>query len=172
MQIDKPEGRLLGLEIRPRVTGFAVFETLPCLLDWGTRKHNARQADLTHTASKQILALIEMHQPSMIVVRVRDIRSPQARGKIAAILRVIRREARKHSVEVRTVNAKAIYDFFASYQCTSKHQRAALIARWFPELSWKLPPKRKMWKGEDHRMVIFDAAASALALMNRSPPGE
>lgn len=169
-EIDNPKERILALEIRPRVTGFAVFEAPARLLDWGRRKHKGRQGTLSRIASKRISALMELHQPSIIIARTRHVTSSRGRNKIAAILRIVRREGKKRSVMVQTIRADSVRDFFASHQCTSKHQRATLIARWFPELSWKLPPTRKMWKSEDHRMVIFDAVATALTFMNRSPP--
>ena len=45
----------------------------------------------------------------------------------------------------------------------NKDQRAAAIAEQFPELLSILPPRRKIWRSEDYRMKIFDAAAVGIA---------
>lgn len=50
----------------------------------------------------------------------------------------------------------------------TKEPIAATIAQTFPELQWKVPPKRKAWISEGHNMVIFDAAATGLAYLARS----
>jgi hypothetical protein len=162
--------RILALEVRPRMTGFAMFETRAHLLDWGMRKHRTRRDELPRLAARKIAPLMDFHEPSIVVVRTRAVPLVSAREKSAAIVRVARREAKKRSIEFHTISAKAIREFFVAYQCTSKYQRAILIARWLPELSWRLPPTYKVWKSEDQRLVIFDAAAAALAFMNKSPP--
>lgn len=48
---------------------------------------------------------------------------------------------------------------FAAQGATTKEQIAAALASQFPELARRLPPKRKVWMSEDHRMAIFDAVA-------------
>ena len=172
MQTETAESKnqILALEIRPRVTGFAVFDEQCHLLDWGRRIHRVKRGELQRVVAKKIAALLNDQQPSMIVVRMRNLQSSPAREKIRVILRVTRREAKKHSITVQMIPPSVIKQFFASRHCNSKHERSTLIARWYPELAWKLPPKRKVWKSEDHRMAIFDAVASALAFTNRSPP--
>jgi hypothetical protein len=45
----------------------------------------------------------------------------------------------------------------------SKYDRARVLASVFPELDWKLPPKRKPWQSEPRAMMIFDAAAIGFA---------
>jgi hypothetical protein len=38
-----------------------------------------------------------------------------------------------------------------------------MVAAHFPELSWRLPPKRKAWESELKRTTIFDAASIGMA---------
>ncbi len=58
-----------------------------------------------------------------------------------------------------------------------KYERAVEIAARFPEIGWKLPPKRKAWESEDYRMSMFSAAALAMTYRSlrygtvTSPPG-
>jgi hypothetical protein len=168
----KPRYRILGLEVRPRITGFAVLEEPARLLDCGTRKHRVGNHQLASVTARKTNALLDLYFPSVVVARARSVRFRKARRRIAAIVRIVRRETRKHPVRFHIIDATAVRRFFALRGCASKHDVAALLARWFPELSWKLPPTRKTWKSEDHRMVVFDATATALAFLNRSPPEE
>jgi hypothetical protein len=162
--------RILALEVRPRVTGFVAIRLPSDLLDWGRRKHRAATKELAAMVATKINALLELTMPSVIVVRSRNVRSLKARRKIKAILRVIRQQAEQRSIDFQMISTKAVHHFFDPHGHASKHQIAEVIAGWFPELSWRLPPKRKAWKSEDHRMVIFDAIATALVFLNKSPP--
>jgi len=168
--ISDSQNQILVLEVRPRFTGFVVLQPPSRLLDFGTRKHSVSEDELPALAAKKMSALLDLHQPSLIVVRERKVLAAHARSKVSTILQVVRREAKKRSIQVQAIPANSARQIFVSQQRTSKSQRATLIARQFPELSWKLPPVRKKWKSEDRRMAIFDAAATALAFMNRSPP--
>ena len=45
---------------------------------------------------------------------------------------------------------------------------ASVLAKQFPTLDLRLPPKRKIWQSEDYRMSIFDAAAAGVAYFEKS----
>jgi hypothetical protein len=162
--------RVLALEVRSRWTGFVGIEAAARLTEWGRRKHKVKGSKFAILVKSRIDAILDVWLPTTIVVRTRPIRSPKARRRINTIMSVVRQRARSNSIAFRAISANDVRQFFAGRQCKSKYQIAALIARQFPELSWRLPPKRKSWRAEDHRMVIFDAAATALAFLNKSPP--
>jgi hypothetical protein len=166
--------RILALEIRPRIIGFVVAEAPMHFLDWGTRKIRVGNKEFRGTMANKVGALLDYYAPAIVVMRQRRIHSPIARGRIKAGFEVIRKEAANRLVDVQTISTDEIHQFFAfnNKGGTTKHTVAMLIAGLFPELSWKLPPKRKSWKSEDHRMVIFDAAATGLTFLNRSPPSQ
>jgi hypothetical protein len=48
----------------------------------------------------------------------------------------------------------------------TKYERAQAVIKRFPILTQKLPPKRKPWESEDHRMSMFAAAALAMAYLH------
>lgn len=162
--------RMLALEVRPRWITFAMFETPERLLDWGMRKYLINRRELPRIATRKLTALLDLHDPSVIVVRTRTVRMTIARRRIAIIMRIVRQQAKKRVITLRTISTNSVKKLFARDRCRSKYQRALLIARQFPDLSWRLPPKQKIWKGEDHRLVMFDAVATALTFLNRSPP--
>src|SRR5260370_23784310 len=133
--------RILALEVRSRVTGFAVLEWPTHLLDWGMRKHPVRKLELAGIVARKIDALLDFYFPSVVIVRARNVWSPKARRRITAIIRVARREAKRRSINFRVVSTKAVHRFFIPHKCTTKHQVANLITGWLPELAWELPPK-------------------------------
>lgn len=162
--------RILVLEVRPLITGFVVFEGPRRLLDWGMRKHRAQHAALTKLVAEKMNMLLDSYRPAALVVRTRDVHSRKARSRINAVIRVTRGEAKRRAIRFQVIDTKAIRTVFARHGCATKQKTATLIARWFPELSPKLPPVRKKWKAEDSRMILFDAAATALAFLERTTP--
>jgi hypothetical protein len=50
---------------------------------------------------------------------------------------------------------------------SNKYEVASALAKQFPALASRLPPKRKIWQSEDYRMGIFDAAALGVAYFVR-----
>ena len=161
------EDRLLALEIRPRKFGFVVFEGPTRLLDWGVRSYPSRGAQRRATLEKRICVLLDLYVPSVVVMRWRDSSSRKARRAILSAVQAIRTEARSRSIKLQSLNTREIRCFFAEHGCATKHQIASLLAKWFEELSWKLPPERKAWQGEAYIMLIFDAAATGIAFLDQ-----
>lgn len=50
---------------------------------------------------------------------------------------------------------------------SNKYEVASVLARQFPDLAPRLPPKRKFYESEDYRIGIFDAAAVGVAYFTR-----
>jgi hypothetical protein len=93
--------------------------------------------------------------------RSRQIRdsSSQAKKTRGLVMRTIRAEPTPRLTEVQMLSTRAVRRFFVEYGCETKHQIASVLAEWFEDLAWKLPPKRRPWEGEHHNSVIFDAVA-------------
>ena len=165
---ERPQSsRLLALEIRPRKFGFVVFEGPTRLLDWGVRSYPGRGTHRRSTVTKRICVLLDLYAPSVLVMRRRDSSSRKARKVILSAVQAIRTEARSRSVKLQSVDTREIRCFFAEHGCTTKHQIASLLAEWFEELSWKMPPERKAWQSEAYIMLIFDAAATGVAFLGQ-----
>jgi hypothetical protein len=49
----------------------------------------------------------------------------------------------------------------------NKFEVASALAKQFPALVSRLPPKRRCWQSEDYRIGIFDAAAIGVAYFAR-----
>lgn len=151
------ELRLLALEIRPKKVGFAVFER-STLMDWGVTRYGAATS-----AMRRIGSLLDLHVPAVIVIR----RRPRSKHSLtgASILRSIKRGAQRRSIRVLSLDAHKIRAFFKQRGCRSKHKTAELLAEWFPELAWRVPPKRKLWQSEPYNTLLFDAVATAATFL-------
>jgi hypothetical protein len=159
--------RLLALDLRPRSYGYAVLEGPDRLLDWGVRSFrngvNAVQAPMR----KKLANLLDELAPSVVVAKDLSKRRGITGRKLRKITEVLRREAGKRAIPVRFLNARALQAAFGSGNRLTKHAIASALAQRFPELSWRLPPKRKPWQSEDYRISIFDAAALGVAYFAR-----
>jgi hypothetical protein len=52
---------------------------------------------------------------------------------------------------------------FGIFRARTKQETAEALAAIFPELLWKLPPRRKSWQPEPHIPIVFDAVAAGFA---------
>jgi hypothetical protein len=78
---------------------------------------------------------------------------------VKPVLRAIRRVAAARGVPVRVVGRGDIRKAFREHRAKTKYEIAGTIAAMFPELVWRLPPKREIYESEASSMTIFDAVA-------------
>jgi hypothetical protein len=175
MQSQKRDPRLLAIDLRVQRFGYAVFEGPKRLLDWGAKSYPLGAAG-AETAAKRVADLLELFCPSVVVIRKDHRTGLQDESGIALILRSIRHEAAMRAVPVRLIAPEGIKASFRIFNAKTKHEIAAMLATVFPELFWKLPPKRKVWQNEHFRMIVFDAISVGFAYWQRNgmvmlPPG-
>ena len=82
---------------------------------------------------------------------------------VRPILRSVRREASSHLIPVHLIKGAEVRAVFRVFRAKSRHEIATMLAQMFPELLWKLPPKRKIWESEHFRMAMFDTVALGFA---------
>lgn len=146
--------RILALDVRSHRIGYAVFEPSDHLLDFGVTRFKASQ-----TAVPRIASLIRKLRPRVLVLRKLARNSSRNRPGTQAILRATRNMAKHFSIDISLVSEKHLAQTFIKKGAHTKHQVASLLANDFPELGWRLPPKRKPWHSQHLNMSIFDAAA-------------
>jgi len=78
----------------------------------------------------------------------------------------IERQVRSRRIPVIFISQADLNKAFVGSEAT-KYEMASALAKWFPVLASRLPPKRKCWHGEDYRVDIFDAAAAGVAYFTR-----
>ena len=155
--------RIIAFDIHPSHFGYVVFEGPKELLDWGARSFRGGVNAVRVPAAEKFGVLLDDFAPSAIVVEKRA--SPTR--KLAKLIAIAQREAKKHRVAVRWVTRRMVKRTFAGHE-RNKDEIAFVLGERYPELSSRLPPKRKIWKSEDYRMSIFDAAALGVAYFDRT----
>lgn len=157
--------KIVALDVRPRNTGFAVFDG-PQLLDWGVKTHRKKGGDPGVTASKRIGGLLDLYVPALVVMRQRRTTKVAAdRKALLSMMQRAKREALRRSIGLRVIPAQTVKQFYGRYECRNKLQVASALAAWYPELARQLPAKRSIWQSEDHRMTVFDAAATGVCFL-------
>jgi hypothetical protein len=161
--------RILAIDLRSQLFGFAVFEGPQTLLSFGRRLLSVGKIPNNAViVRKKIVRLTTFFAPSLIVLKHTSGRNDRELLKRKDAIAVIREEAELRSVELVLLNRREIYRAFQQSSNTSKQKIAGLIADIFPEVAWKLPPHRKNWEPEHHNMAIFDAISVGLTYFIQS----
>ncbi len=156
--------RILVLDLRADRIGYAVFEAPNRLLDYG-----ASRFDSPGVAKARVGTLLRTFHPSVAVLRRVRSRSTRQNTRWTCGLRIIRAELRRFSVPVKSVTERSLKQFFKDFGCRNKFEVAALLARQYPELAWKLPRKRKSYEPEPWTMTYFDAISLGIIYMVTAP---
>lgn len=146
--------RILAFDVRPRRLAYAVFEMPSMLVDFGVTRFHLLPTGIDRATSW----MVRFH-PSILVLRKIERRSTRDRHRTKTAMHLIRTWARHHSIRVSLVTHEELQTRFPSQEAVTKHERAALLARAFPELAARLPSVRKPWERENWHMPIFDAVA-------------
>ncbi|MGA1984562.1 MAG: hypothetical protein ABSG84_19120 [Acidobacteriaceae bacterium] len=163
MNLGSCEIRIVAIAIRSQRLGFAVLEGSLGLVDWRTVHYRSNTVPRIKVAVKKLTSLIALTPPSVIVIeRSRLVNAPNA-SNVCSICRLLKREAEARLVPMLSMKREDVRKTFRDLNARSKDAIAATIARMFPELASKLPPKRKIWHGEHPTMALFDAVALAIA---------
>jgi hypothetical protein len=157
------EKRVIALDVHPRSFGFVVFEGPNRILDWGIKSFRPGVNAVKIPAATKFLALLDEFSPSAVVIRERI---TGRNAKQTKMLATIERQAPSREVPVRFISRGDVNRAFVGFE-SNKYEVASALARQFPALASRLPPKRKIWQSEDYRMGIFDAAAVGVAYFTR-----
>jgi hypothetical protein len=167
MHPESNDRRILAISLRSRRFGFAVFEGPNRLLDWGMVFYPLNNDVQRAAASKRVASLLTLYIPSVVVVgRARPLNVRSGSG-VCPILRSIRGESSSRMIPVQFMRTAVVKGVSRQFRAKSKHEIATMIAQMFPELLWKLPPKRRIWESEHPIMAMFDAVAMGFAYWQR-----
>jgi hypothetical protein len=146
--------RILAIDVRPHWFGFAVFNNLGQLVDFGLLKVASVRGERI-----RLIRLIRAFWPRLIVVRRTPPPARQPRPTIRAFRRLLLRLSDRFAIKIVRVSDGQMLRYFKLQGVNNKYEAASLLARQSPELSWRLPPPRKRWQHEHKNMPIFDAVA-------------
>lgn len=144
--------RILALDVHPRSFGYAVVESPDKLLDWGVRRSYQKTKSHPEVLARgRLRPLLKIWKPGAVVIRIGDRRNKD----VQSLLRHMKKEAGATSFLPIT----GTRDYYLG---RGKYQRALEMAIRFPEIGWKLPPKRKLGDSEHYLMSMFEALAIAV----------
>ena len=84
---------------------------------------------------------------------------PRGYPSTNAVRRALRNEVMLRSIPTVAVSERTVKNWFHQHGKAGKYAIASFLTNQFPELSWKLPPRRKPWEPEPWSLCIFDAVA-------------
>ena len=148
--------RYVGVNVRPHSFGFVIVEGKTAL-DCGVRVCGRAQFD--DCLGQRFQRIVQTYAPSSVII----LASRAANKKRDAITNAITKAAKRGNVFVVRVGVAALRRYFRQYNASTKYEIAQSVARILPELSWRLPPRRKPWQAEHYCMSIFEAAAAVSA---------
>ncbi len=151
--------RELVLAIHPFTRGiaFTLFEGPLSPIDWGVR--DARGSQKNAAALEATKRLIERLQPDILVVEDFSRAGGRRSERIRRLQRLIELHGQAQSIEVCRLTRKEIRECFKSAGAVTRYEIAQAIASHVHAFGHRLPPVRKIWKSEDARMSLFDAAS-------------
>jgi hypothetical protein len=158
-------GRILAVDLRPRRLGYATVEAPMYLLDSGVIRYTSAKE-----ATARIESLIGRFHPRVLVLRRISKKSRRNRARTRIIIRRLCRCLRGSPVRIVFVSEPRLKKHFQRKGEITKQDIASSLASTFPELQWKLPPRRKSWEIENWRMSAFDAIALAVAFVGTNTP--
>jgi hypothetical protein len=146
--------RILAVDIRVSRFGYAVFETPAHLLETrGTRFASPE------SAAARLAALCKMFRPSLIVFRKESTRRGRSYPRANTVRRALHSEAARQLVPITFVSEREVRKCFGLDRAATKHEVASVLSKWFPELEWELPRRRKSWQHEPWAYALFEAVA-------------
>ena len=154
---------ILAIDLRHRRLGYAVFEGHRMLNDSGLRVYRAVGEAEAEMASKRLVALIKSSSASTIIVKRERWDRAHTSLHIKSLVGVLTRVALAHSVPILLIRQEDVQETFRNLGCKTREEMAEALARIFPHLIGKLPPKRRVWQSEHPRMAMFDAISLGLA---------
>ena len=160
----KSTKRVLAVDPTPKGFGWIVFEGPDRLIDWGivyvSPINNPR-------CLQRFVTLMDRYPPDIVVLERLGERGPRRSMRVQQLIVSAEKLAKERGCRVRTFSRHDVRQTFAEASAWNKDQIAREIALKHRELTPWLPPIRKIWMSEDHRMAIFDAAALAHTFFHR-----
>jgi Holliday junction resolvasome RuvABC endonuclease subunit len=161
------DARILAIALRSQRLGFVVTERSIELIHWGMIYYEGNEEASIAAAVKRVQVLFTRFTPSRVAIEKSHADKVPSPENLQSFYRCIRMEASRRSIPVSIFTRIKVRKAFADFGVMSKDEIAALLARMFPELQPKLPPRRKLWQREHCSMPLFDAVALAVACWRR-----
>ena len=139
---------------------YAYFEAPLSPIDWGVKRIRGRDKNA------QSLAIVERLcnalRPDTIVIEDCVLSRTRRHPRIRRLYSLIATFAHTENIDLACYARAAVRKTFNEDGTIRRHEMAQVIASNIPAFAHSLPRQRKLWKAEDRRLALFDAAALAL----------
>lgn len=139
-----------------------MLEGQETLVDWGVKPV---KGDKNAQSLAKVEQLIVHYRPDVLVMEDALAKNSRRSSRIKALSQQIIGLAESHKTKITLFSREQVRRRFFADGHGTKHALAKIVAAQFQaELRSCLPPERRLWMSEDHRMDIFDAVVLALVL--------
>lgn len=164
-----PSDLVLSIYPNSRGFGYVLFEGPLSPFDWGVKEIRGS------AKNRQILRflenLIDRHAPAVLVLEDWTDDAHQRIDRIVLLYEAIAALAKRKLVQIVRYPMRKIREHFAYRNALTKYEIALHIAKIIPAFSYQIPPERMIWRSEDARQGLYDAAAFGLAYYGAAIPG-
>ncbi len=155
-----PSDLVLSLYPNSRGLGYVLFEGPLSPFDWGVKEIRG------HAKNRRILrfieSLLEKYGPVVLVLEDWTDDAFQRIDRIVELYEAIVALAKRKMIQVVRYPMRKIREHFAYRNATTKYEIALHIAKIIPAFSYQIPPRPVIWRSEDARQGLYDAAAIGL----------
>jgi hypothetical protein len=153
---------ILSVYANARGFGFALFEGHLAPVDWGIVE--VRGENRNRECVGRVSVLLGRYEPAVLVIRDISRRVPR---RIRNLNEAIIALAETQGISIFVYSRAQVRQCFEYLGTPTKQYIAEVIAKHIPAFERYVPPVRKIWKSEDSRMGLFDAAALALTFFQK-----
>ena len=123
-------------------------------VDWGVSKESSNSPKQAYQYTKKKIAY---YQPDLLITEL--VTDKSKKGQYSrSLINMIAKAAQDADVQWSLVTRQQKYE--------NKFQEARALSERFPELKSSLPPPRHWWQTEDPRMIIFEALAMGMSVLD------
>jgi Holliday junction resolvasome RuvABC endonuclease subunit len=151
--------RILAIAPSARGFGYCAMEDREML----ERGYKGAKGNKNLQAVAKIQRLMKQFLPEVLVLPDVNAKGCRRAPRIKALHRNIVELAETEKCKVALISGKSLRNSLLGKAKGTKHEMAEMVARRFPELAAKLPPRRRAWDSENGRMDLFDAVGLAMA---------
>ena len=148
--------RVLSIDPTTKGFGFVVLDGPDRLIDWGSA---FVRGDKHEGSLRRVTKMLEYHSPEVLVLEDEKGDGSRRCVRVRKLLRAIRTLAARRKIAVGMIAPAAVKKMFGEVGATNKDHIAAEVVMRYPALAPWLPPPRRIYDAEHHRMGMFDAAA-------------
>lgn len=156
-----PSELVLSLYPNSRGFGYVLCEGPLSPFDWGVKE--IRGPAKNRRILKIIESLLDRYRPVVLVLEDWTDDAFQRIDRIVDLYVSILALAKRMAIQVVRIPMKRIREYFAYRNALTKYEIALHIAKVIPAFSYQIPPKPTIWRSEDARQGLYDAAAVGLA---------